>query len=89
MPVPRNSPQTIGIVVGSFILLNRLYKIFQLTALAWDTDGDGVVEFHEVVQAVKIIFGGWFLRIKARYQRKPPPEYLETNTLEWRAACAQ
>ena len=47
-----------GIGLASLVMLQRLYVIFQLTALAWDTDGDGVVEFSEVKQAIKVIFGG-------------------------------
>ena len=60
----------IGIIFFAIVGLQRLYVIFQLTALAWDTDGDGVVEFHEVVQAMKIIFGGWILRMRDRIKRK-------------------
>ena len=39
------------------------------TALAWDTDGDGVVELSEVKQAIKVIFGGWILTLRNNWRR--------------------
>ena len=79
---------TIGIVLTSLVVLQRLYLIFQLTALAWDTDGDGVVECHEIVQAIKIIFGGniLWLRDKVRGRKGRRNEQLAERKIEWRSA---
>lgn len=86
-----------GIGLASLVMLQRLYVIFQLTALAWDTDGDGVVEFSEVKQAIKVIFGGWILTLRNKWRRRfnkraaeleidPDAEALRERKLEWRAA---
>ena len=66
--------------------LARTYTIFQLTALAWDTDGDGVVEFSEIKDAVKIIVGGCLRRMQAKVQGKPPPAVNEAKKIEWKGA---
>ena len=60
----------VGFGFTIFLVLQRLYVIFQLTALAWDTDGDGVVEFSEVKQAIKVIFGGWILKMRAKWRAR-------------------
>lgn len=65
--------------------------IFNVAALAWDTDGDGIVEYHEVLQAIKVICGGWLLsmRDKLREWRGIPTSEsrMQTyKTIEWRAA---
>jgi hypothetical protein len=80
-----------GIGLASVVILQRVYVIFQLTALAWDTDGDGVVELDEVKQAIKVIFGGWILHLRgtyrARFQRGAPQvTRVSERKLEWRAA---
>jgi hypothetical protein len=69
-----------------------LYKIFQLLALAWDVDGDGVVEVWEVALALKFIFLGFIYKLRAivqRLRRKPvleEPAWYATHPLEWRPA---
>ena len=83
---------TIGIAVLSVLCLYRLYKIFQLLALAWDVDGDGVVEVWEVALALKFIFLGFIYKVRAivqRLRRKPvleEPAWYATHPLEWRPA---
>jgi len=72
----------IGIVIFTGALLWEVYNIFQLTALSWDTDGDGVVEFHEVVQAVRLLMGVCIMRCL----RKDVTIDLKGRKLEWRAA---
>jgi len=74
----------VGVFIVIFAALARTYTIFQLTALAWDTDGDGVVEFSEVRDAIKIIVGGRLRKIQAKVQGKPPPAVNEEKKIEWR-----
>lgn len=63
--------------------LSEVYKILQVTLLSWDTDGDGVVEFHEVVGAFraysKVLYA-------AARRRKNIKSGLDGRTIEWRAA---
>jgi hypothetical protein len=63
--------------------LSEIYKILQVTLLSWDTDGDGVVEFHEVVGAFRAyakVFHSLMMR------RKNVKSGLDGRTIEWRAA---
>ena len=46
--------------------LSELYKILQVTLLSWDTDGDGVVEFHEVVGAFRAYAKVFYSLIRRR-----------------------
>ena len=63
--------------------LSELYKILQVTLLSWDTDGDGVVEFHEVVGAFKAYAKVFYSLIR---RRKNVKSGLDGRTIEWRAA---
>lgn len=77
----------IGSLIGaSYIVLTRLYVIFQLTALAWDTDGDGVVEFHEVAAALRLISTGWLVAIVNLFRKKKEkdPDAPEPKSIEWK-----
>ena len=66
--------------------LSEVYNILQTTLLSWDTDGDGVVEFHEVVGALKAAWKIIWSRIR---HCKKSQEGFGGRTIEWRAAlCA-
>ena len=78
--------ETAGIILALFVAFSRIYKIFQLTALAWDTDGDGVVDFSEVVTAVKIITAGWLIRARAKRSGVEVPATITDRKIEWRSA---
>uniref|UniRef100_A0A7S2GE38 EF-hand domain-containing protein n=1 Tax=Haptolina brevifila TaxID=156173 RepID=A0A7S2GE38_9EUKA len=78
--------QICGYLLAGVIVLARIYTIFQLTALAWDTDGDGIVEFSEIRDALKIISSRSWLRLKALLQGEPPPEVSRDKQVEWKAA---
>ena len=80
----------IGYVLAVVLAITTLYRIFQVAALTWDTDGDGVVEFHEVMQAFQVLLGfavirlrDWWNERKGRPTRKDEENY---KTIEWRAA---
>lgn len=76
---------TFAVLMGTL----TLYRVFQVAALSWDTDGDGVVEFHEVVQAVKVVFAGALLRARDKWKERKGSETIsekEAKTIEWRAA---
>lgn len=80
----------VGYVLATMLAIATLYKVFQVAALTWDTDGDGVVEFSEVKQAFKVLLGFAILRVrdwwnerKGRPTRKDEENY---KTMEWRAA---
>lgn len=69
-----------GVIIAVFITFKELYTTFQLTALSWDTDGDGVVEAHEVLEAVRVMLGSMALRVQGQTAKK------DTRHLEGRAA---
>ena len=54
-----------------------------MTLLSWDTDGDGVVEFHEVVGAFKAYAKVFYSLLR---RRKNVKSGLDGRTIEWRAA---
>lgn len=61
----------------------ELYGVLQTTLLSWDTDGDGVVEFHEVVGALKA--AGKIVWSRVRHCRKSKDGF-GGRTIEWRSA---
>jgi len=46
----------IGLVMLVVITVLALYRMFQTMLLSWDTDGDGIVEYHEVKAAFAMYF---------------------------------
>ena len=72
-----------SVLIVSLRGLYLLYKILQITLLSWDTDGDGVVEFHEVIGAIKAYSSAFWYRI--RRCRRPKKGALDGRTIEWRA----
>jgi len=47
--------QAAGVVAFLVVACLGMYRMVQTTLLAWDTDGDGIVEFHEV-KAVVLLY---------------------------------
>lgn len=72
-----------GILLITWKGLSELYSVAQVTLLSWDTDGDGVVELHEVVGALKIIARMVWFRI--RYCRADKRGF-DGRKIEWQAA---
>ena len=62
----------------------EVYTILQTVLLSWDTDGDGVVEFHEVMGALKAMKKICWSRV--RHCKKSASGF-GGRTIEWRAAA--
>jgi len=79
-----------GMLLGALLVVYlggfELYAVLQTTLLSWDTDGDGVVELHEVVAALRdmcAILGERLRKRKGGANKKG----FGGRTIEWRAAA--
>ena len=57
----------LGILLATITTLVELYRIMQTAMLSWDTDGDGVVEVHEVRSAIAALCRRRLKRGRAAY----------------------
>ena len=74
----------LGVVLVVYLGGFQLYAVLQTTLLSWDTDGDGVVELHEVAAALRDLLDLLVDRCRKRVSSRPRKDF-KGRTVEVRA----
>jgi hypothetical protein len=78
----------LGILLATITTLVELYRIMQTAMLSWDTDGDGVVEVHEVRSAIAALCRRRLKRGRAAYLTSSTSSTAGAErTIDWRSAA--
>ena len=74
----------LGVLLVIYLGGFQLYAVLQTTLLSWDTDGDGVVELHEVAAALRDLRDLLVDRCRKRVSSRPRKDF-NGRTVEVRA----